>query len=216
MRYSFSKSGIITLLVGPDKAPLQVHKGLLCAKSKFFKACFEGSFAEADKSSVDLPEDNVSVVEDFISWLYGSALNIDDPHVAPGLPESYRFADRILSESYQNDIMDAIRKDCKVHDRYLDCSEVTHLYKAGLGGSQLASFALKGCVHALMSQTGWDDFGISKQDVEPWYNIPQLIKDFTEESISYRVNPFTDPSLWTGCSFHCHKEGSECSAKAAN
>jgi len=47
-----------------------MHKGLLCSRSSYFRAAFDGGFREAIEKSIDMPEDDPLVVERFQFWLY--------------------------------------------------------------------------------------------------------------------------------------------------
>jgi hypothetical protein len=44
---------------------------LLCNTSPFFRSALKGSFAEASKRSIELPEDDADSFDLFVRWLYG-------------------------------------------------------------------------------------------------------------------------------------------------
>ena len=120
---SFSRSDIVTLFVGPDKIQLKAHKDLLCAKSKFFKACLE-NFSEAADLIVNLPDDNITAVEAFVNWSYTGkytyTCSLDE------FLTIYKFADKIMAESYCNDIVDGEKSNFRVsriHDELSNDSE---------------------------------------------------------------------------------------------
>ena len=60
-------------MVGPDEYRFDVHKDLLCKASPFFKAAFDGNFAEA-AGIMKLPEEDVMTFKHFIYWLYSRRL----------------------------------------------------------------------------------------------------------------------------------------------
>ena len=68
---------MVTLLVGKKKAKAVVAKDHLCEVSSFFKSAFTSQFKESSDQSIQLPEDTVATVEDFIQWLYTRQFSVD-------------------------------------------------------------------------------------------------------------------------------------------
>lgn len=64
---------MVVVLVGPIKRRFEVHKGLVCSRSDFFKAAFMGTFQEAD-GTITLPEQEPATFEYFVYWLYTDSL----------------------------------------------------------------------------------------------------------------------------------------------
>ena len=64
---------MVTALVGPDKARFDLHEGLLCESSDFFKAAFTSNFQERN-GTVNLPEQDTRVFKFFVHWLYSGKL----------------------------------------------------------------------------------------------------------------------------------------------
>lgn len=60
----------VTLIVGENKKPFQVHLDLLCEASPIFKAAFSGNFKESSEKTMQLPADDESIFELFVDWLY--------------------------------------------------------------------------------------------------------------------------------------------------
>lgn len=58
------------MLVGPDEVRFVVHEALLTHHSPFFRAALTGKFKEAEEKVVRLPEEQPSVVESFVYWVY--------------------------------------------------------------------------------------------------------------------------------------------------
>lgn len=61
---------MVTLLVGESEKPFYVHLDLLCDASEFFRAAFKGNFQESSEKTMRLPEDDESIFELFVDWLY--------------------------------------------------------------------------------------------------------------------------------------------------
>jgi hypothetical protein len=63
---------IVTLRVGATnkKTHLQIHKGLLCKASPYFRAALERGFKEAETQIIEWPEEELETVRIFQLWLY--------------------------------------------------------------------------------------------------------------------------------------------------
>jgi hypothetical protein len=70
---SFLYDTLAVVLVGPEKHRFDLHRGLLCKTSDFFKAAFEGKFMEAE-GTLALPEQDPGLFKYFIHWLYTGSL----------------------------------------------------------------------------------------------------------------------------------------------
>ncbi|KAK3174111.1 hypothetical protein OEA41_001355 [Lepraria neglecta] len=66
----FLYGSLVTVLAGPDKARSDLHEGLLCESSDFFKAALTGNF----HGTVNLPEQDTRVFKFFVHWLYSGEL----------------------------------------------------------------------------------------------------------------------------------------------
>jgi len=65
---------MVQIHVGSEPAEtFTVHKDLICYHPKYFKAAFEGSFEEAEKSEIPLPDTKPSVFRAYMQWLYRQA-----------------------------------------------------------------------------------------------------------------------------------------------
>lgn len=69
---------MIVIKVAPSMREFQVHKGLICHHSAFFRAALMGNCKESE-GVVVLENEEVATVETFVLWLYTSRLfnNID-------------------------------------------------------------------------------------------------------------------------------------------
>ena len=72
-KFRFLYDSIVIIYVGPGKSRFDVHKGLLCSVSDFFKAACNGQFIEG-KGIVTLPEQEESTFRYFVYWLYTGKL----------------------------------------------------------------------------------------------------------------------------------------------
>lgn len=60
---------VITLYIGPNRLELHAHQDTLC-KLPFFGAALNGSFSESLTKTIDMPEDDPSMVSALIEYLY--------------------------------------------------------------------------------------------------------------------------------------------------
>jgi len=72
---------VITVRVGAKLKEFRVHKGLLCHRSLYFKNAFNGKWAESDKNSTDLPDDDPVAFGAFFNWLYMRRLLNEDKEI---------------------------------------------------------------------------------------------------------------------------------------
>ena len=77
----FSGVSVVTILVGKNKTPFQIHQDQLCEASSFFKAAFEGQFREGSEKKMDLPEEDVHLFDLFVQWLYHQRYEIPPKEV---------------------------------------------------------------------------------------------------------------------------------------
>jgi hypothetical protein len=211
--FSIFHSEIVTLLVGPEKVPLRVHKDLICSKSEFFRACLENGFSEGTNNVVPLPDDDVKTVETFLTFVY---YGVFDLQVMPSgdIPEDfcrdYRFGDKILAEAYCNIVIDKLREHLADTGRFLHSGSMLKIHKAGLKATTLGSFVLKGLVYRLLTNTFKDGFWANQ--MAKFYEDKSIMEAIMNEIFRFRIKSWTDPNTWEGCHFHVHKNGSKCAA----
>ncbi|KAL3443961.1 hypothetical protein BJX65DRAFT_284423 [Aspergillus insuetus] len=105
----------IDIEVGGEHITYSVHEGLVCASSPFFEKAMAGEWKESSRRTIQLPEDEPSVVALYVHWLYYRTLPVfcDEPGL-PGnteyldLVKAYVFGDKILDTRFQNSIIDAM------------------------------------------------------------------------------------------------------------
>ncbi|KAF2804175.1 uncharacterized protein BDZ99DRAFT_467547 [Mytilinidion resinicola] len=63
----------VTLIIGPDATPFDIHRELLCKRSEFFRGAFKGGFREAGERSMVLDDVSVFLMRQFMRWIYNGA-----------------------------------------------------------------------------------------------------------------------------------------------
>ncbi|KAK7528362.1 uncharacterized protein IWZ02DRAFT_428975 [Phyllosticta citriasiana] len=109
----------VTVGTGNNKQTFYVHEPLLKMHSPFFRACLSRNWAEGNKHSIELPEDDPKVVTLFLRFLYTGQIHIIEhdtllwskttdgsfhrPDIAGDLlMHSYIFADKYLADPFRN------------------------------------------------------------------------------------------------------------------
>lgn len=103
---------MVDVFVGAKRKTFRLHEDLLCDRSDYFKATFQGEFAEAKSKELYLPDDNDASFELFVNWLYGGDLRIDQPSNDEQLLAHFgllALAEKILIEHLRNLATDHIR-----------------------------------------------------------------------------------------------------------
>ena len=72
---------MITILVGEEEHPFTVHKDMLCAKSKFFKAACSKVWASGREKIVRQPEGMPGDFQIYVEWVYNSKISLDTDDV---------------------------------------------------------------------------------------------------------------------------------------
>ncbi|CAN9430745.1 unnamed protein product [Alternaria alternata] len=101
---------------------LNVHRGVLCKSSKFFQNAMkpEWTDTQAGPNTIDLPDDPVDVVSDYIKWLYYDTIpdkqyeavaNTREERAEEAekvfvvLAEAYVFGEKIVDTKYKNVVL---------------------------------------------------------------------------------------------------------------
>lgn len=136
--FRFLTEHMIDVYVGAEQKKFHLHRDLLCDRSEYFKACFDGNFKEAQQKELYLPEDDIESFDLFVRWLYGAPLkkisSDDDLLVYLAL---IVLANKLCLEYLQNEAMDhilrfhrkipgSVRYDC-LHYIYQNTSSHDHI-----------------------------------------------------------------------------------------
>lgn len=66
----FEFDSLVTLLIGPEKYRIDVHKEVLCRASAFFDAALNGEHYSESSGIMELPEQEVPTFKYFVNWMY--------------------------------------------------------------------------------------------------------------------------------------------------
>ena len=205
---------MVTLLVGEEKVTFSVHRELLCAASEYFRGRLMGGFAESRKSEIEVKEPP-HAVSTFLDWLYKEKVTLNRADLnASTLVPVYVFADIIFSETYINDLMDAIRTAHRLHELVMETETVVKLYDSGLQESQAAKFGMQSIVHDMVHNPDEWLNGKNEQFIRTCSGKVDVMVDVQKELFrAIAAKAKISPDELTGCVFHDHKGGSKCSPK---
>ncbi|KAF2499049.1 hypothetical protein BU16DRAFT_614602 [Lophium mytilinum] len=109
----------VTLKVGPEATPFNIHRELLCNCSGFFRGAFEGGIKSSTERSVVLADTSVHLMSLFMQWLYNGSYPFTRRHgYEDGLPELvgerelldlYIFGDRYEIVALRNEVLGMFR-----------------------------------------------------------------------------------------------------------
>jgi len=135
----------VTVIVGQEdneacegsydaEEPIQeftVDKSILCARSPFFNAAFNGPWLESATKTVSLPEHRPSCFATYVSWLYkeeftiGLAVGKED---SPSLLELYFFAEAVQDLDFADIVSDALWRARYVTDQWYGANATRYIY----------------------------------------------------------------------------------------
>lgn len=105
-------SEFVKIFIGKTRREYNIHKSLLCNRSTYFDAAFNGKFSEAAKKELHIEDVYPEGFDMFVSWLYSERVpttsNVDDDSIM-NYYRLYVLADRFCLERLGNDTMDRIK-----------------------------------------------------------------------------------------------------------
>ena len=107
----------ISVLVGRSEQLFIVHRELICAKSKFFKAACSKRWLEGKEKQVKLPDVDPPVFQSYLSWVYSTTLNIaalTDQDTDKTVSENSRVVAKYVELYLLGDVLDDVRLRNKV------------------------------------------------------------------------------------------------------
>ncbi len=205
----------ITVKVGVkelDGRTFGIHKDLVCAKSPFFRAAFNGQWKESKEGAVELPEDDPDAFELWVNWIYKHTLPCSDDQ--PGVPrypklmiqlvtmtKAYTLGDKIGDTDFADAVMDAIThtvtEDEGMLDRIIETMEF--VYKITPESSPLREFLVE--LYVFRGFPAW--FTYDKSGLSPEFVLDTLIKVSKPHKNGRRI---TASLSVKNCDYHHHKK----------
>ncbi|THX99244.1 hypothetical protein D6D03_07347 [Aureobasidium pullulans] len=196
---------VVTLVVGDNKKIYVLHKDLLCFYSDYFRAAFNGSFVEAIKRRVELPEVEEKTFEYFQLWLYTRKLDFVSMSFSD-TTKLWIFGDQHQVPLLQNEAIDGLFAKRIIH-RAFSVKVVPLAYQNTFAGSPLRRAVIE-----IASSVAIQDspHSITKAIYEHLWSVESLIdlvravdsrdKDLQQYSLPKRGR----------CFFHVHGKDEQC------
>ena len=207
-------------MVGPDKVLFEIHKGLLCKHSSYFRASLEGGFKEAKEGVVELPEDDPKIFNIFKTWLYSKKIVIDRDGTDTDCPsfslcQLYVFADARGVPELQNAVINQLA-DARGFTElvFVEARHLLKYYGFYLYSNLIRSSPLR---RWLIDRVCWDEgfaFLVHNElDDEEFWQGPReflldlwIVRDTIPRPIVASNAPFNKNSCET---YHIHPDGEE-------
>jgi hypothetical protein len=113
---SYDYNDTFSVLVGPEEQNFTVHEGVLCSKSKFFRAACCERWKEGQEKVIRLPEVDTTIFQRYVEWAYGDILvsGIDMDQTIPMLAKLYLLADKMDDIKLRNKAISELTSYCCV------------------------------------------------------------------------------------------------------
>ena len=156
---------------------LNVHRGVLCKSSAFFKNAVKLEWATQEENVVNLPEDMAGTVINYIKWLYHDKIAIElyeagDDKIEKKaeeaekvfclLAEAYTFGEKIIDTQYKNAVVKAMA-DAHTSSRWsMGPESVSIIYEGTPSGSPVRRLIADRFAHSAYydseNEYGWMQF----------------------------------------------------------
>jgi len=115
----YTRSDLVTLLVGPDEQELVVYGHLLAKTSEFFEVALKMEWKEGQTRIIKLPEEDAGTITHYLDFVHGQGLPTryiklytdiqkDDGEEYLVLAKLYAFGERVLDTAVRNAVMEEI------------------------------------------------------------------------------------------------------------
>ncbi|KAK4695162.1 hypothetical protein P7C71_g2538, partial [Lecanoromycetidae sp. Uapishka_2] len=209
LRSRYDHGDFVHVLVGPTKQDFGIHKGLLCHHSRFFVKAFNGSFSEASKRIVELPEDNVGIFSIVYTWLYsGQLLQAKDGEdvacSSDQIVDLFVFGDKYDMSTLCNTVVDWIIDRFEKENRIPNSSTIAPAYEKTLPGSNLRKAVL-------ITWTYYPErmAKLLENRGEILMKCPEFLLDFSKAVVEGydKPRPSSVREIPDKCQYHRHDEG---------
>jgi BTB/POZ domain len=204
---------MVRIFVGPERVEYNLHKELLCERSSFFQAAFEGPFQEGQEKVMNLPEDSMASFEILVLYVYGSALAPVAPRKVGAYIRLYGLAEKLCMENLANEVVDMILVFFRGLGRLVRPNQLELGYSVSSPGSGLRRYLSDSIVDVMLrrdlgplSEQGLKDFARCLVEVE------DLASDFVFALKKLRSQNQLVQLGTTPCCYHDHKQTLLCNS----
>lgn len=189
-----------------------IHKNLLCNRSSYFRACFDGKFKEAEDNVFNLPDDDVEAFKLFVDWLYGAPVKKCGPEELASFLALLVFSEKICLEFLHNEIMNQIRAFYRTCDQDPPVSTRTiqYVYENTLSTSPLRYFIISLAAWTCVESVTTALTGIAYEELLRQGGDFAVDFSFSLALVHTPSGVSKDPRSVPSCTFHNHKTTPPC------
>lgn len=217
--YRLLTTKIVDVFVGAKRKTFRLHEDLLCDRSDYFRATFQGEFAEAKSKELYLPDDNDAAFELFVNWLYGGDFRMEPPGNDEQLSAYFgllALAEKILIEHLRNVATDHIRGYYRDSKARVSARDLSFVFENTTGFFMQRSMAAVAAMQTL--KTGHNkglpaDFReLIMKGGEVAAALAKYLLYSQDHGKVSRIDHLLD--LTRSCAFHCHDHTPKCKGPA--
>lgn len=182
------------LFVGASKKEIVCHKTLLAFYSDFFDKALFGHFKEAVNATIELPEDDPTEIEAFVSWVYTGGLDWQK-----GAVNAFRLwvlGDKFLAPHFTDEAAGLAMGS--LIDTQMNLEDAAYIYDNSTGGSKIRAFTkrmlyLDGPLYLQQPPRQTNPLSYLQKQIreEQWDNVirngGQLLVDLVRTQQTYRT-----------------------------
>ena len=207
---------MVDIYVGAERKKFRLHRDVLCGRSDYFKACFEGNFNEAQQKELSLPEDDIKSFALFVGWMYGGFLKrVNSKDEIPAYFRLVVFANKLCLEYLQNEAMDCILRFHRTNPVGIDYQTLHYLYENTSNQDCIRLYSLAIVAWAAVS--------------EHWVGLPEsyhhLVREGGDLAVDFAHSLLVledvtkgddeiirkyDPRRLSNCTYHKHTSTPKC------
>lgn len=201
---------IVKVFVGPDRAPFNVHRATVCAKSKFFEAALTRDWKEKKDATVNLPDMVPFEFAVFVHWMYTGEIDkegsgFERPAEGPlysGALAAFLAGDVLENESLRNEaVTEIISIDIDV--KILPSESGVSRY----WDKTAENSPLRRCLVDLYASRAAEDVLAGMVSLVPPNFTEQVLRKLAQIRNETKNEA---PTLATACKYHDHKDTPAC------
>ncbi|KAI7081684.1 hypothetical protein KC356_g8962 [Hortaea werneckii] len=203
---------ITTLTVGEKGTEYKVHEAFLCENSAFFASASKAEWKEDEEHRVPLPDDDPSVVDMYVNWLYTGKIfcrhSQDERRTSEYklLISGYEFGEKVQDDGFRNAVVDSLIHAAATPNKAGQCwypglSMVDKAYKATPEGSPLRRL-----ITTFYLNCGNDNWLRGDMNREFLTDLTKCL--LRDKKASGQKSP-TLPNI-SSCQYHHHSKGERC------
>ncbi len=200
-------SEVVKIFVGPNRERYNLHKALLCDRSRFFDVAFRSKFRESHEEVMNLPEESAEAFTLFVMWIYSSSLSIDGHFELHIYIELYGLAQKFCMEDLGNQAMDLIRVSFEVSRPPVLPSAVYWGYRLTSPGCGLRRFISGLMAHKFLEP---HRYRLPESMLEEFVQLMVETEDLARDFVFALNENKVQRHALANCVYHEHRQTAPC------